>query len=569
MPAQPAVSSVHGTVRTAAGATVGSATVALVELSDSEAAVASTLVTAADGHFEIVPPKSGRYAITATHRDLGVAFSPAPIAAGEAPIDLTLRSETNADDVHGRLVDELGKPIADGQIELSTNDDLLGDIYVTRTDPSGGFATRVPHGRYTAKTLASGYRSEAFVLTPSKVALDLHAFRATPSNGPPSASEAQFIRQNSQDLAAVEDPFSDAWLDGVSVIGLGEQTHGAGDGIRLRFALARDLIVKHGFTVIALEADYAETLALDDWVAGKQGDEREAPDVPQLWIWRNQETRDFMRFLRTENRHRAASARIHVVGLDMQSRDNLVSAIGARLDRLATKAARGFAARLPGIKSCGDPALESVLVDGRKAFTDPLLGSLFDHLAQCAALEAPGQEGDSARDKALADNVIAATTSSASPSTKIVVLAHNAHVARTRMGIDQSRPMGELVAAKLGHAYQSVGFLIGTGSFRSQELDPATGQSPDVRNLSLDDIAAGSLEDAFTSALGATSVSPVMVSLQGASWPGPLRRMRIIGASYAPKYGAHYWHPVAVDATFDAVIFVPHTTAIARIPPKP
>jgi erythromycin esterase-like protein len=95
----------------------------------------------------------------------------------------------------------------------------------------------------------------------------------------PNVSDAAFGR--------VLDRFGSA-----RVVLLGESTHGTSEFYRARAAATRYLVEKHGFTIIAVEADWPDASHVDAYVRG-----RERPVSPPspfrrfpTWMWRNVET---------------------------------------------------------------------------------------------------------------------------------------------------------------------------------------------------------------------------------------------------------------------------------------
>lgn len=560
---------VLGRVFDHAGNAVPGATVAVMRVEESDETVFAVTTTGPDGQFRFatLPPSS--FAITATHPELGHAFEALAAPLTGRTLDLSLTPGTRI--ASGTLVDEQGTPVAGGRVDMTLANQVFGDTFITRTDSAGHFALSLAEGGYSVFARiedepVAGFR---FQLT-ENADLKLRAFRAEPSTDPPTKAELEFVQTRRAGCPAVaaRDPFSKELLDGVSVVGLGEQTHGSQEGNAARFALARLLIQRHDFTVVALEAGYAETLALDAWVAGGPGDAAGVIGGLMQWIWNSAETDAFIRWVRAENRHRPAARRIRIVGLDVQSYDGIKAELVKRLERAGTPEARSIIANLTKAKSCTEAGVAQIANQKSVLSSDRVGQSLFEHLAQCAAQDSSGELGDAARDAALAANTLEIVETAGSPN--VVVIAHNGHVARERVGGIQHPPMGELLAKRLGRRYLATGFLLGNGKFRGQELDPKTGQSPDLRELSLDDIAPGSLEDVLSQVTPSEECGFYLLPLRDGSetgtsnWPGPLRRMRFIGASYAPAYASHYWHPVVAARAFDAITFVPHTTTLAR-----
>jgi hypothetical protein len=94
--------------------------------------------------------------------------------------------------------------------------------------------------------------------------------------------------EDEQAFGAMFDRFADA-----KVVLLGESTHGTSEFYRARSAITRRLITHHGFTVVAVEADWPDASHVDAYIR-----ERPRPHAPEkpfqrfpTWMWHNEEMR--------------------------------------------------------------------------------------------------------------------------------------------------------------------------------------------------------------------------------------------------------------------------------------
>src|SRR5687767_9597861 len=93
-----------------------------------------------------------------------------------------------------------------------------------------------------------------------------------------------------------------------SIVLLGEASHGTHEFYSRRAQITRRLIEEHGFTAVAVEADWPDAKRVDDWVRGASAPAvRDAADAlagferfPQ-WMWRNTDVVDFVAWLRARN----------------------------------------------------------------------------------------------------------------------------------------------------------------------------------------------------------------------------------------------------------------------------
>src|SRR3712207_1430666 len=107
-------------------------------------------------------------------------------------------------------------------------------------------------------------------------------------------------------FAEAFDRFADA-----RVVLLGEASHGTSEFYRARAAITRRLIERHGFSIVAVEADWPDAARIDSYVRHHEPEpnrERAFARFP-TWMWRNAEVRDFTHWLRAHNEALAPAER--------------------------------------------------------------------------------------------------------------------------------------------------------------------------------------------------------------------------------------------------------------------
>src|SRR3982750_4724726 len=122
----------------------------------------------------------------------------------------------------------------------------------------------------------------------------------------PETAAAVLVAQAAEPLPDLDDARFGAAFDRFAdarIICLGEASHGTSEFYRARAAITRRLIERHGFTMVAVEADWPDAAVIDRIVrhhAPFPGKERAFARFP-TWMWRNVEVRDFVQWLRAEN----------------------------------------------------------------------------------------------------------------------------------------------------------------------------------------------------------------------------------------------------------------------------
>lgn len=113
-------------------------------------------------------------------------------------------------------------------------------------------------------------------------------------------------------------------IAGARLVMLGEATHGTHDFYALRGEITKKLIAEHGFTVVAVEADWPDALAVNSWVRNESaGNELEAVSTFSRfpwWMWRNHETAELVAWMRSYNSALKRTAiKAGFYGLDLYS----------------------------------------------------------------------------------------------------------------------------------------------------------------------------------------------------------------------------------------------------------
>ena len=129
---------------------------------------------------------------------------------------------------------------------------------------------------------------------------------------------------------------------GARVVLLGEASHGTSEFYRARAAITRRLVERHGFTIVAVEADWPDAARFDSFVRGRSDPVGAEPAFQRFptWMWRNREVQAFLHWLRGHNCGRPSSERASFYGLDLYNLTGSMNAVIAYLDRVDPELAR-------------------------------------------------------------------------------------------------------------------------------------------------------------------------------------------------------------------------------------
>ena len=144
------------------------------------------------------------------------------------------------------------------------------------------------------------------------------------------------IARSAEPLPDLDDPAFEALFDRFAdarVVLLGEASHGTSEFYRARAAISKRLVERHGFGIVAVEADWPDAATIDRYVRHRERREGEEAAFERFptWMWRNSDVDSFIRWLREHNQQRAYEQMAGFYGLDLY---NLGASMRAVIDFL-------------------------------------------------------------------------------------------------------------------------------------------------------------------------------------------------------------------------------------------
>ncbi len=127
------------------------------------------------------------------------------------------------------------------------------------------------------------------------------------------------------------------------VVLIGEASHGTSEFYRFRARLTQSLIETQGFNFVAVEADWPDASRIDHYVRDLQTPPAEWTAFTRFptWMWRNEEVREFVDWLREHNAGIAdPEQRIGFYGLDLYSLFTSIEAVLGYLEGIDTDTAK-------------------------------------------------------------------------------------------------------------------------------------------------------------------------------------------------------------------------------------
>ena len=161
-----------------------------------------------------------------------------------------------------------------------------------------------------------------------------------PEAEPPLRRKLQVVRPSEQPLsriiASAAEPFGSIEtadlnpllnrIGDARVVLIGEASHGTSEFYRMRDRISRALIETKGFDFVAIEEDWPDAARIDHYVRHRQYRPSEWTAFSRfpIWMWRNNEVRAFVDWLRSYNAAHKATSAVAFHGLDLYSLYNSI-----------------------------------------------------------------------------------------------------------------------------------------------------------------------------------------------------------------------------------------------------
>jgi protein-L-isoaspartate(D-aspartate) O-methyltransferase len=416
-----------------------------------------------------------------------------------------------------------------------------------------------------------------------------------------SVSLPERIAEHGSRFSSIEDANLDPLLERIGdakVVLIGEASHGTSEFYRMRAEITRQLIIRHGFTIVAAEADWPDAAQIDNYVRHHDVPPSEWTSFARFptWMWRNVETRAFVDWLHEHNAELPIDRRAGFFGLDLYSLYTSVQEVTRYLDdvdpslaRLARvrygclspwesdPAAYGHAALTGHYRECEQDVTEMLvdLLRQRQKYA-PFDGDRIFNAEQNAALIASAEEYyrimyyGSRASWNLRDSHMFSTLQRVlehrGAGSKAIVWAHNSHVgdaSATEMSARGELNIGQLCREQYGERSYHIGFGTNDGTVAAASDWGGPMEVKQVRSAhtqSFERLFHLSEVPALYLPLRAGHNDDLRTAL---STP---RLERAIGVIYRPEseLASHYFEAV-LPAQFDEYVWIDRTSAVTPI----
>ncbi|MEA3478376.1 MAG: erythromycin esterase family protein [Bacteroidota bacterium] len=291
------------------------------------------------------------------------------------------------------------------------------------------------------------------------------------------------------------------WLDPLankSIVGLGEATHGTAEFFDAKHRIFRYLVENHGYKVFAFEADFGESLFIEEAV--QQGNSAEIEELMNskmhFWTWKTEEVKELLEWMCTYNQGKAEEEKVHYMGVDCQFNTYHIDMASTYLegkglpfqsyaDSILSEAAMAyeesfesydsgsFEIFIQKLEALQDSVTQykDLLVAGSSEKAYQLNERIVEVIRQVSVVRYSYtgnlQTYVNYRDKYMAENT--SWLLDYFDNDKVVVWAHNYHISDFESG--NMGTMGNYLRYALWDQYATVGFLFSRGTFTAVGME--------------------------------------------------------------------------------------------------
>ncbi len=280
------------------------------------------------------------------------------------------------------------------------------------------------------------------------------------------------------------------------IIALGEATHGTAEFFDSKFRIFKYLVENHNFKILAIEADFGESLLINDAIQRGATDEIDGlmRNTMQFWTWRTEEVKRLLEWMSEYNIGKPEEDKIHYVGFDCQFNtyhpdmvEEYLQTTGASFLTTATEILNeaeaasqanfesynsdAFTAYLDRLDALQDSftsnAAELIAASSEKEFR--LNERLVRVIRQVSEVRYANKTGDftlNYRDLYMAENT--SWFYEFFNGKKMALWAHNAHIANDPTLLGGGGAMGRHLRQEFGRDYTTIAFLFAQGSFTAR-----------------------------------------------------------------------------------------------------
>ncbi len=387
---------------------------------------------------------------------------------------------------------------------------------------------------------------------------------------------------NFEDLLPLKELIGDA-----RIVALGEATHGTHEFPEMKHRMLRFLVEEMGFNTFAIEASWAETNLLNNYVRTGQGDPAKLLDEYLPWTSNTQEVLDMVLWMRAHNENPGDAPLVSFYGFDTQFHEMAMDNVFAYLeqadpDRVVetirlyycfspdrTRLYAGSSAESKANCRANLQAVYDQLSRRQTEYEARSSPEAFARALQSARVVLQVEDqvslGDHdyiVRDQYMAENVTW-LLNQAGPSGKIILSAHNFHVSTDDLII---KTMGAHLREAYGEEMVVIGFSFYEGSFHSKLLAD-TAQMGDEPGELMEFAVLPPPIDSYEGYFRSTDLPYFFLDLRHPpsdpavkEWLSAPHLFRDIGAAYRPSTPEEFIGSALLSQQYDVIAYFQDTS---------
>ncbi|AGA79744.1 erythromycin esterase family protein [Echinicola vietnamensis] len=305
--------------------------------------------------------------------------------------------------------------------------------------------------------------------------------------------------------APIEDlNFLSEYLQEATIVGAGEATHGTKDFFQMKHRIFKYLVTEHQFNVFAIEANYGNVLAINDYITKGIGDPYKLVSNIGFWTYSTFEVLELVKWMREYNANKQPEAQIHMYGLDIQNPIPIAKNLRIILERNSYELSNTDISTLMAFDDffkMNNKERKALKVKFKKfkeryskkitdnfqvpSNTEGLISHAFSSISQAFKWQKKNKLNMHHRDKEMALN-IKWIIEQEKQGTKIFLWGHNSHISYRSYLFGAS--LGKHLGRFYGSNYYALGFTFSKGAFTAMDTERNILTSFNIRSQSLTDI---------------------------------------------------------------------------------
>lgn len=370
-------------------------------------------------------------------------------------------------------------------------------------------------------------------------------------------------------------------LKNVTVVALGEQTHGTAEFFQFKERMMKFLVTQMHFKVFTMEEAFTTGLAINQYIQNNKGNIDTLLNAMGQ-MWNTAEMKETLEWMRAYNSTVDADNKLKFYGfdvLDMHATDSIINyfrtyaptefeKVKNYLSDFYTASDSMFLTNAPKYEWIKNYLLthkqQLVAKCGKENFGHALIETNI-FLEQIEMAKA-GSQSFFKRDEGMAKKFSDIQANEA-PATRMILWAHNGHIC---IGNEPVLPvMGDILKKQLKNKYYAMALLTGEGDFRAQKLsdNSYTGitDSSGYTNFTLPFAPANYLEHYFSN----TNIPSFVIDFRFTkktplieNWMNTFSSYRALGRLYNEHENvSFYTDGIILKNDFDGLFFINHSSA--------